>query len=209
LAGQTADPEAEYPVFTLAEPGTARAFLKAFARNGGGIVVQSVGYDFGAGDLAGMTVVSGLPHAVMAVLDFRSLWTRMAVLSDAGMGGERDLQFCFVDSEEFPDEFGLLLRGASVAQPIVVMPALARNVAHMVSAADALESPFGTRIVRPTDTSFDAFTRECEHAVNCAVEAFGESLGQPDLDPDALRFFASAPEWGLPVREKLRRAASA
>ena len=140
-------------LFWRAERFRAREFLRRWSSTGKGIVTSSVLYDFGKGDLLGSSVVGDLPHAVVAITDFRTLWTKMTVLSDCGLAGATQLTIGAVQTGH--PEFAFLVISGGVAYPVVVLPCLARLIQMLPSVDEELRimPPYGVRFAQPQEMS--------------------------------------------------------
>jgi hypothetical protein len=110
-------------------------------------VVSSHRYDFGAGDTVPSTI-SRSPHVVMAMMDFVSLWRRLAWSQDRGLDGEKRLRAAILPFGSGP--WGLLIiRGERNDRVLLVSPTLATQGTRILSAVEDLGSPLGVTLSKP------------------------------------------------------------
>jgi hypothetical protein len=119
-------------------------FLKAYGQHQP-ILASSVGYDFGAGDYTGVTLLADIPHVVVTIRDFRSLWL---ALGRNGVRGSRIVEWMPMPSPSGREYFGfMVLKAADSYFPIVVNPSLVSQRTRSVSVADRWPAASGVRLV--------------------------------------------------------------
>jgi hypothetical protein len=170
-------------MFTLrpcwyAPPEVARHALAALAATRP-VIASSVGYSVGDGDYEGATVLRDVPHAVVAVSDFRSLWMRLAWLSE-GLAGDRDIEWQAMPSSTGKPDFGyLVLKPRGRAHPAIVVPCLVRYRERIVSVATALPSPHGVRLLPSGEAPARWLGPALYRAVTTAAVVFEQGLELP------------------------------
>jgi hypothetical protein len=121
---------------------TARNFLEQFGRfdmASKPILVSSAGYDFGAGDYADMSLLKHIPHVVVAIRDFRSLW--MSLGRNKGLRGCTTIEWRAMPSPSGRKYFGFLLfKPTDNPFPIVVNPCVVYYLKRIMTAAEDLPS---------------------------------------------------------------------
>ena len=186
----------------------ARRFLSTLASSGGGIVVSSGEYNYGDADYEDMSVVRDVPHAVIAMTDIRSLWTRVGILSKNGIAGDKHIEWRILKSKEWPEHFGyLLLKARSRPYPVVVTPVFMHNILRALSVFKVFEPAVVPGVVaEEASTPSDIWIRGCGRSVLSAMEFFGRSLKQPE---EVLTMAKQMMEAKLPVckteRERFQR----
>jgi hypothetical protein len=105
---------------------TAREFLTQFGRwdmASKPVLASSTGYDFGEGDYKGIDLLRNIPHVVVSIRDFRSLW--MSLGRKKGLRGCRNIEWRAMPSPSGRKYFGFLLfKPADNPFPIVVNPSV-------------------------------------------------------------------------------------
>jgi hypothetical protein len=132
-----------YPTW-YADIAAAGPFLASYGRQRP-IVASSVGYDFGAGDYAGAALLRDVPHVVLTIRDFRSLW---GSIRDNGLRGCRNVEWMALPSPSGRRHFGFfVLKPSDSPFPIVVNPTLVYQSRRAVTVAEDWPSTEGTRLV--------------------------------------------------------------
>jgi hypothetical protein len=147
---------------------TASPFLASYGwRNP--IVASSVGYDFGVGDYTNVKLLRDVPHVIVAIRDFRSLWYGV------GPRGLRDcgaIEWMAMPSPSGRRHFGfLLLKPADNAFPIVVNPTLVSEYKRAVTVADRWTFESGVHLVEHRGNPY-AWMGPMTHAVMTAAAVF-------------------------------------
>jgi hypothetical protein len=147
---------------------TASPFLASYGwRNP--IVASSVGYDFGVADYTNVKLLRDVPHVVVAIRDFRSLWYGV------GPRGLRDcgaIEWMAMPSPSGRRHFGfLLLKPADNAFPIVVNPTLVSEYKRAVTVADRWTFKSGVHLVEHRGNPY-AWMGSMTHAVMTAAAVF-------------------------------------
>ena len=160
----------------------ARNFLKKFARTGGGIVADGMCYDYGCSDLRGRNVLKDIPHSVMVISDFKSLWIRLAIMNEKGIDGSKVIEYTILPSRMAPNEFGFIILKPQGLYffPIVFFPCLMRYVDRTLSVAGSIVSPAGTRLAK-CDSPLEVWAFGCKPAFEAAIESMERSFEQPEL----------------------------
>jgi hypothetical protein len=128
----------------------ARAFLAEYATRNF-VVASSVGYDFGAGDFRGIKLLYDIPHVVVTIRDFRSLWWALAWKSEKGLAGTRTIEWSAAPSLIGNKYFGfIILKPQNKSFPLVLNPSFIRERDRTVSVAEKLPGPYGVKLVMET-----------------------------------------------------------
>lgn len=183
---------------------TARPFLRSYS-NRGAIIASSVRYDLGAGDFEGMDCLVDIPHVVVAISDFRSLWMR---LISRGLAESSEVEWKAMPSPAGRKHYGfLVLKPADRSFPVVLNPSPVEHFRRVVSVAEALPSPRGVRL-RESLAPPPIWLGAMEHAVMTAAAVF-EVGSRPDaVMMAALAYTANNPQLGdslSQLQEALRR----
>jgi hypothetical protein len=103
------------------------------------VLASSTGYDFGEGDYKGIDLLRDIPHVVVSIRDFRSLW--MSLGRKKGLRGCRNIEWRAMPSPSGRKYFGFLLfKPADNPFPIVVNPSVVYYHERTITAAIDLPS---------------------------------------------------------------------
>jgi hypothetical protein len=127
-----------------------RFLLSAALGRGASVIANGVGYDDESGDFAEFPLLEGIPHVVVLLRDFRSLWFGIAVGDGRGLGGSRTVEWMPMPFPMNPASyFGfLVLKGRDRAWPVFLLPCIIGKYERIVSVAEDVPSPHGVRLAQ-------------------------------------------------------------
>jgi hypothetical protein len=189
-------PSDEYIVPTChADFESARDFLKEMVATKP-VVASSLGYDFSTGDFKGANLLKEIPHVVVTIRDFRSLWWSIAWETDNGLVGCRIIEWRAMPSPMGEKPFGfLLMKPSDRPFPIVMNPSLISQYPRTVSVADRMPSPHGTRLIESEGNPYQWLggLKDAVMAAVAAVEGRQLAVHQPgpvDFERELLTLIA-------------------
>ncbi|WP_281444421.1 hypothetical protein [Paenarthrobacter nicotinovorans] len=145
------------------------------------VLAHTVNYDFGKGDFFA-ELLNGVPHVVMASLDFMSLWVRLTITG--GIAGCSALEYAVIDSPNFGSDYGyLLIKPLDRVDIMIVLPTLPRLLSRVLSFANTgFAEGISAVNLRPTRLSEYDFVRVLGQHILDAVDIFEHSEVR-NIDP--------------------------
>lgn len=165
-------PEGDVIIWKVDRP-QARSFLEKWSRDQKGIVTSSILYDFSLGDVEGGGLLYNLPHAVVSVTDFHSLWTKICS-GDYGFMGCKRPRVGFSFLKRVPEDFGFLLMFPEGPFPLIFMPCLFRTAQRILSAPEELLSPAGFGLIQLEAEEAESLVDQCGLSASAAVELMSQ-----------------------------------
>jgi hypothetical protein len=163
---------------------TAKDFLTPYAYSHP-IIVGSPGYDFSNGDYEGVTLLKDIPHVVVTIRDFFSLWL---ALGGTGLAGCRSIEWRSMPSPSGRKHFGFLLfKPADKPFPILVNPCLVTYYDRAVTAAELWPSGRGVRLIESRQNPYE-WMGAMTDAVMTAAAVFEMGASEDAVMKAALSF---------------------
>lgn len=134
------------------------------------IAASSNNYAYASADYLSCPLLADIPHTVMALLDFRALWTHLG-FGEGGLAGTKAFEWAALPSPRFGKPYGyLLVKPTDRPYPVVVLP-IAGPPHRVVSAATDLPSPLG-HTLDPARASLPSWLGPLAHHVTLTIASF-------------------------------------
>jgi len=133
---------------------SANAFLTGFSKIKP-VIASSIAYDFGEGDFKGRCLLRNIPHVVVTIRDFRSLWFAISFLGDKGLRNCKEIEWFAMPSLSGQPNFGyLLLKPANHEFPIVINPCVISEYNRILTVVDQMNSPYDIHLIRSAENPY-------------------------------------------------------
>jgi hypothetical protein len=155
------------------------------------VIASSIGYDFFKGDYNGVDVLHDYRHIVVAIRDFRSLWSGLS----SGLKGNLTIECCPISSPSSNRDFGFLaFKPAGEPFPVVLNPSLVSKFGRIFNASCRMERSVGVELALGPD-DIDEWLGDMADAVKSAIAILESEPGSnPVWSASHLRLR------GLPMR---------